>query len=88
MFRWVAVAVLVVAAQAGRADEQVPPLDPYPDEQVTMVGLPGDEDFYEVHLRPDGTEYYVDAEGASYRTLEELVAKSGARPAAPERDGG
>jgi len=88
MFRSIAVAVLVAAAQPALADEVVPPLDPYLDEQIVMVGLPGDEGFYEMHLRPDGTEYYVDAEGAIYRNLEEMMAKAEARRAVPARDGG
>jgi hypothetical protein len=88
MFRSIAVAVLVAAAQPALADEVVPPLDPYLDEQIVLVGLPGDEGFYEQHLRPDGTEYYVDAEGAIYRNLEEMVARSGVTQAAPAKDGG
>ena len=88
MFRSIAVAVLMVAALPALADEVVPPMDPYLDEQIVMVGLPGDEGYYEMHLRPDGTEYYVDAEGVTYRNLEEMVARSEAKQAAPARDGG
>jgi len=88
MLRSIAVAALVAGAQLALADEVVPPLDPYLDEQIVMVGLPGDEGFYEMHLRPDGTEYYVDAEGAVYRNLEEMVARAEARKAAPAHDGG
>lgn len=73
MFRPITVALLLAASPVAWGDEAVPPLDPYLDEQIVLVGLPGDEGFYELHVRPNGDEYYVDAEGVIYRNLEEFL---------------
>lgn len=71
-FMFVVLAVLSMSNIA-KADDTVPPL-PYmvEGEQVFMHGMPGDDDYYETHVRFDGMLYFTDADGNLYFNKEDL----------------